>query len=115
LPELEAMQDMMSGDPAVKGFGGVAYGNGTFVALGRGGGQDVFRYATSKDGETWTCTQREARQGTPRSSASRARERLAVFAGLDARALLLQQPHAIAELDARVAADHAVGVLGTSE
>ena len=41
-------------DPQAKGFAGVAYGNGLFVAVAHSFNESVFRWATSPDGTTWT-------------------------------------------------------------
>ncbi len=41
-------------DPQVAGFSGIAYGNGTWVALGNSVGQNEFHWLTSADASTWT-------------------------------------------------------------
>jgi hypothetical protein len=57
---LDPAEELISWDVAysypgpVNGFAGVAYGNGRFLATVSNYDEDVFRWATSRDGVTWT-------------------------------------------------------------
>ncbi len=58
-------------EPQVKGFVGVAFGNGIFVAMGQGIGESAFRWATSTDGTTWTGRNQAMPSGTTSNGASK--------------------------------------------
>jgi hypothetical protein len=54
LPDYEVRDIGVAGAAPPAGFGGVAYGNGVFVAIGLSSDEDHMRWATSTDGMKWT-------------------------------------------------------------